>query len=237
MNTLIQYPVPDWVVVVFLIFIPLPVILTILLGGSAFEKPKSAKVRWSLLLFFGAYLSYVTFMGFSGKYNQVFFPPKVLLFTTFPFAFFLFLYLDKTKIFREFLFNVKLENLVVVHIFRIIGGFFILLAFYDALPKWFAFIAGTGDILSAVSSIWVAKKIKEKNPDFKKITLIWNTFGLIDILFTAVSANVITKISIDQGIMGVDTLAHFPFYYIPAIAPPLIVFLHFMTYKKLKMIS
>lgn len=235
MNTLVEYPIPSWVGNVFLMAIPLPVILTILLGASGFEKRR--KALFILVAFFAVYISYVTIMGLSGKFNQVFFPPKVLLFTTFPFAFFLFLYVEKTAAFKEFLSRVKLSNLVAVHIFRLVGGFFIILALYDALPKWFAFIAGTGDVIAAISSVWVAKLVKQGKGNYKKIVWFWNTFGLIDILFTAISANVITKLSIDHGIMGVDTLAHFPFFYIPAIAPPLIVFLHFMTYKKLKMIS
>jgi hypothetical protein len=46
-------------------------------------------------------------------------------------------------------------------------------------------------------------------------------------------ANVLTKISIDTGAMGVDTLAKFPFCFIPAFAPPTIIFLHVSIYKKL----
>lgn len=64
--------------------------------------------------------------------------------------------------------------------------------------------------------------------------MIWNTVGLVDILFTAISANILTKLSIDNGIMGVDTLAFFPFYLIPALAPPIIIALHYTIYSKLR---
>ena len=157
-----------------------------------------------------------------------------MLFTTFPFAFFLFLYLARTKAFKTFIEKVALDKLVGVHIFRVIGIFFILLYHHNALPKWFAMIAGSGDVITAITGIWVAGLIRKRKYNFKKITWYWNTFGLIDIIYTAVSANVLTKLSIDNGIMGVDTLAIFPFYYIPAIAPPIIVFLHYATYLKLK---
>lgn len=236
MNELIDYPIPVWIKVIFLISIPAPVILTTVLAKSAFSKKKSIEKTLIVARFFFVYVVYVSVMGISGMYNKVFFPPMVLLLTTFPLAFFLFLYVIKTKMYQTFLENVKLEKLVVVHIFRLVGGFFIILALYDALPKWFAFIAGTGDVLTAITSIWVANQIKNKKTNYKKITWFWNTFGLVDIIFTAVSANVITKISIEKGIMGVDTLAQFPFWFIPALAPPIIVFLHYTTYKKLKMV-
>jgi hypothetical protein len=37
--------------------------------------------------------------------------------------------------------------------------------------------------------------------------------------------------------MGVDTLAKFPFSLIPAFAPPTIIFLHVLIYRKLKNFS
>src|SRR5690606_11363256 len=139
-----------------------------------------------------------------------------------------------TKWYAMFINNVSLDKLVGVHIFRLIGFFFVALAYYEALPKWFGYIAGIGDVLTAVSCIWVSRELRRGETSSLRLTWIWNTFGLIDILFTAVSANVLTKLSMDSGIMGVDTLARFPFYLIPALAPPLIVFLHYSTYLKLK---
>ncbi|MFZ1789595.1 MAG: hypothetical protein WAT92_14850, partial [Saprospiraceae bacterium] len=103
-------------------------------------------------------------------------------------------------------------------------------------PKPFAYIAGFGDMVTAISSIFVAKAIQNKKSYAKKLSFYWNVFGTIDILFTAIAANVLTKISIDSGVMGVDTLAFFPFCIIPAFAPPTILFLHWAIHKKLRAI-
>jgi len=46
-------------------------------------------------------------------------------------------------------------------------------------------------------------------------------------------AIIFTKISIDRGIQGVEFLAEFPFCFIPAFAPPTIIFLHLLVYRKL----
>jgi hypothetical protein len=237
MNTLKEYFVPEWVSILFLIAIPLPVFLIALLARKASPTDKKNKVFYSILGFFAIYLSYVTIGSFNGLFNKVFFPPIILLFTTFPFAIFLFTVVFNLAIFKTILQNAKLEDMVKVHIFRLIGVFFVILAYYETLPAFFALIAGFGDIISAIASIFVAIAIRDNKPYARKLTYIWNTFGLADIAFTAISAIILTKISIDTGSMGVDTLARFPLCFIPAIAPPTIVFLHVAIYKKLKMVT
>ena len=233
MNTLIQYPIPQWVSMFFLVAIPLPFILISLFIRKETKKIQHSKAYPAGVAFFVLYLSYIAFASFSGWFSQVSLPPQVLLFTTFPFAFLLFVVLLNTQIYKTILANTSIENLIQLHIFRLIGVFFLLLALYDALPKPFAFVAGVGDILTAISSIFVVKAIKNKESYARKLTYFWNIFGTIDILFTAIAANVLTKISIDTGAMGVDTLATFPFCIIPAFAPPMILFLHWAIFKKL----
>lgn len=234
MNNLIEYPLPEWIKIIFLFSIPAPIILIMRLVKSAFSG-KSFTIAFNAVgAFFITYVTYVVIMGATNKFNLTFFPPKILLFTTFPFSLLLFLFLAKTKWYEAFIANVHLEQLVQVHIFRLIGFFFLILVFLDALPYWFGIIAGLGDVMTAITSLWVSTLIRKRHLNFKRITWLWNTFGLLDILFTAVSANVLTKLSIDNGIMGVDTLAMFPFYLIPALAPPIIAFLHYSIYLKLK---
>lgn len=233
MNNLIEYPVPDWIKTLFLLTIPIPVIMTILLAGTPFKLQQKKSVLRACAGFFLLYIVYVFTLGYMDCFKPVFFPPRVLLFTTFPFAFFLFLFLIKTKYYQQFVNTIRLDQLVQVHVFRLIGVFFLLLAFHKALPPWFATVAGVGDMITALTSLWIAGAIRSKKPLALKLTWIWNTFGLIDILFTAISANVLTKLSIDKGIMGVDSLAMFPFYLIPALAPPIIVVLHYTLYLKL----
>jgi hypothetical protein len=235
MNTLKEYFVPEWVSILFLIAIPLPVFLIALLARKASPIAKKNKVFYSILGFFGVYLSYVSVGSINGLFNKVFFPPIILLFTTFPFAIFLFTIVINLAIFKAILHHAKLEDIVKVHIFRLIGVFFVILAYYETLPTFFALVAGFGDIISAIASIFVAKAIKNNKPYAQRLTYIWNTFGLADIAFTAISAIILTKLSIDTGSMGVDTLGRFPLCFIPAIAPPTIVFLHILIYKKSKM--
>jgi hypothetical protein len=229
MNQLKLYPTPDWLSYVFLIGICLLVFLVARLANKG--KPGSF---WPVIGFFLIYIGYVSFGSQAGWFNAVTFPPVVLRLTTLFFVIFLFVILANLKVYKDFFEKIKLQDLIGVHIFRILGGNFIILAFYDALPKTFALIAGCGDVITALTSLYVVKQLNNGAKNAKTLAFIWNTFGFIDILFTAVAANYLTKVSIDTGSMGVDTLARFPFCLIPAIAPPLIWFLHSAIYKKLK---
>ena len=234
MNTLTQHFVPQWISISFLISIPLPFILITLFIRKEANKIQNKWAYPTVITFFVLYLAYITLGSFYGRFNQVSLPPKVLLFTTFPFAFLLFFVVLNTEIYKTIVENTAIENLVKLHIFRLIGVFFVLLALHNALPKPFAFIAGIGDMLTAISSIFVARAIERKKSYAKKLVYYWNIFGTVDILFTAIAANVLTKVSIDTGAMGVDTLAFFPFCIIPAFAPPTILFLHWAIFKKIK---
>jgi cbb3-type cytochrome oxidase subunit 3 len=237
MNTLADYYVPEWISTLFLISIPLPFILISIFVYRESKKIKNHVVLPVVLGFFVLYVAYVLYAGSRGLFNEVFFPPKVLLFSTFPYAFLLFGAVYYTKTYKKIVDQASLESLISLHIFRVIGIFFVLLAWHDTLPKAFAYIAGIGDVVTALASVFVVKAIVNKKAYAKKLALYWNIFGTVDILFTAIAANVITKISIDTGIMGVDTLAKFPFFLIPAFAPPTILFIHWTIFNKLKNFS
>jgi hypothetical protein len=234
MKTLIQFNLPSWITYLFLVCIPLPAILLTLLArkGASFEL--KSKVFYTVIGFFTCYYVYIGFASYMGWFSKISLPPKVLLLTTFPFATFLFVVLLRLKSTQSIISKLSVQDLIRVHIFRLIGGFFIILALYNTLPKPFAFIAGFGDVITAITSVVIVKKLNSKASNARTYARFWNWFGTIDIIFTAISANVLTKLSIDNGTMGVDALAMFPFCYIPALAPPLILFLHMLIFKKLK---
>jgi hypothetical protein len=232
-----NYYTPEWLSWVFPLAMIFPVIMIATFARKNSSTHQQSLVFGSILLFFISYFSYVFVAGNLGLFQAASLPPKILLLTTFPYALFLFLIIDKFSITKQIFDKAQLHDLVGLHIFRLIGSTFIILALYDSLPKPFAFIAGLGDVITAITSIFVVKSIKNNEKYAKKLTLFWNTFGLIDIITTAILANVLTKISMDTGAMGVDTLAKFPFSLIPAFAPPTIIFLHVLIYRKLKKIS
>jgi hypothetical protein len=230
---MINYNYPQWIATSFLIAFPFAILLIAFLVRKSAPFTNANRLFYTVLGFYFVYLTYITVCSFNGLFDKVFLPPMVLLYGTFPLALFLFTVIINLKTYKTVLDKAYLEDLVRVHIFRLLGVFFLLLAFHDALPKPFALIAGLGDMITAITSIFVAKAIENKASYAKKLTYIWNTFGMVDIIITAILANILTKISIDTGAMGVDTLAKIPFCFIPAFAPPTIIFLHYSIYKKL----
>lgn len=231
------YYTPDWLSIVFIFAISIAVILIASAAKRNSPPQKQNIVFVSVLLFFAVYFAYVFFAGKMGLFQAVSLPPKILLFTTFPYAILLFGLIEKLSITKQIVEKSTISDLISLHIFRLIGSTFIIIALYDSLPKSFAFIAGFGDVVTAITSIFVVNAINKQKSYAKNLTFVWNTFGLLDIIITAIMANVFTKISIETGTMGVDTLAKFPFSLIPAFAPPTIIFLHVMIYRKLKNFS
>ena len=220
--------VPIIVSIAFLIAIAFPVFMIAQLVTPTPHKNK----KNTILGFYMGYLTLVTVLCFLGVFNVVSLPPRIIVVTTLPLLAFYLLYLSRTPFYTSFLQHITLSKLVSIHIFRLIGSFFLILYVLDQLPKTFAFIAGFGDIVTALSSVFVARAIQKKALYAKKLTLFWNTFGLTDILITSGTAVILTKQSIETGSLGVDVLTQFPFCFIPAFAPATIIFLHITIYRK-----
>lgn len=219
---------PTYISILFLVAFIIPPLMVAQLAKKAQIK-NGMKI---VLGFYFVYLTIVAIASLSGFYTDVMLPPKIVVTTTLPFAVFL-IFIYNTNACKQADEVLKLEYLVGIHVFRLIGSIFLILLAYQLLPPVFALLAGIGDVLTALTSIFVVKAIQNKKSYAKRLTYIWNTFGLIDILTTAILAIVFTKISIDTGSLGVDILAEFPFCFVPAFAPPTIIFLHLLVYRKL----
>lgn len=240
MSDLISFAdhIPTWMSILFLVVIPAPIIMIAALAkkGASLSTNlhKSAgKIRTGILVFYFLYLTYVTIGSQLGWYDQLMLPPKILLFTMFPLLAFLLGVVFNLPQYKEIVRFIPLAGLVGLHIFRLIGSFFLLLFLVGVLPKSIGLIAGIGDLVTAISSIYVAHALRSGKPFARKLTIAWNTFGLLDIIATSASALILTKLSIDHGTQGVEGLALFPFCFIPAFAPATIIFLHLTVYRKL----
>jgi len=225
--------VPAFWELLFLVLVVLPVLLLGRLGYRAAPQGSSNRYAVVTCLVYGLYFAYVILGSQLGWFAKNTFPARILLLGTFPFALLLFAVVWPSKLFRTALQMLTTADLVSVHQFRILGGFFIVLAMLGALPLWFGLIAGIGDVTSAIGSVFVAKALRQKHPAALYWAKIWNLFGFVDILFTAVAANVLTKLALESGAEGVAVLGQFPFLLIPAFAPPTIVFLHLAIFRKL----
>lgn len=209
------------------------ILFPIIMIANLVRNTSAQKYRIGIITFYILYLVVTTLLCFQGVFNVNSLPPRIMIVIAFPLFIFYIFFIFNTKAYKSFLTEVELSSLVKVHVFRLIGGFFILLLLLNQLPKSFALIAGIGDVLTAISAIFIAKILKSKHRNAKKTTFFWNTFGLIDILLTSGTAVYLTKQTIQTGSLGVDVLTQFPFCFIPAFAPATIIFLHITIYRKL----
>lgn len=226
--------VPYWVSILFLIVIPIPIFLIAGLAKKGSNDLQKGKTNYFVIvLFYSLYFIYVSIACFKGFFEEVTLPPKILKFTMVPLLIFLMVVVFNLKVYKNILKKLDLSDLVRIHIFRLIGSFFLILGFYQVLPSTIALIAGFGDVITALSSIFVAKSLQQNKTYAKKLTFAWNTFGFLDIIATSATAFILTKLSIETGSQGVDALGVFPFCLIPAFAPATILFLHISIYRKL----
>lgn len=220
--------VPLFLSISFLIAFLFPIIMVARLADKGQIKNGS---KW-VFAFYAVYLTVVAVASQNGFFDQSMLPPKIVLTTTLPFAIFATI-IFTTPACKKASTIIELPYLVKIHIFRLIGSTFIILFLFNLLPKPFALFAGIGDVVTAISSLFVARAIAQKANYARRLTYVWNTFGLLDILGTSILAIVFTKISLDQNVQGVEFLAQFPFCFIPAFAPPTIIFLHLLVYRRL----
>ena len=166
-------------------------------------------------------------------------PPKPILFLVLPLSIFLYVLSRKSKIFQKLFNAIKIETLINIHIFRLIGSWFLVMSYYNLLPTGFAIRAGLGDITTAILALCVTQFVFKKKILSIRWAYAWNVFGLIDILSVVLSAIVITTTANanPNSSINVLELTKFPFALIPAFAPAIIVFLHIITFQKLNSIS
>lgn len=225
--------IPLWVSISFLIAICVPVFMIANLVRKGSNTVRKGRNYGIVLGFYILYLVYVSIGSWNGWFDELSLPPKILKFTMFPLLLFLLLVVFNLPSYKSILAKLSLAALVRIHIFRLVGSYFLILGLFGALPLSIALIAGLGDIITALSSIFVVKALQQKSAFAKKLTWAWNTFGLLDIIATSSMALYLTYQSIETGVQGVEALASFPFSFIPAFAPATIIFLHLSVYRKL----
>jgi len=202
---------------------------------SGMTAAKSRNIQFGIFGFYVLYLAYVSALALKGVFyiNPV--PPKVMVFTAIPLMVILFVIIGNTRLFKKLLRSITLESLIAIHVFRLLGVFFIILYFYHLLPVDLAFSAGMGDIITAIFSWPVAKWVSQGRSWSIKAVYAWNIFGILDIVTLLVIVGITIKKSIISGGNGnLEEMTMFPFAWFPAFAPATILFLHTAIFRKLQ---
>ena len=190
------------------------------------QRPqKPAVCRWSLLLLVAGWFHLALFVGetqFLSILPGAAIPITVLgLSAGLLAAYWLFVPL------RRCLDALDLRILILPHLARFVGIYFLVLYSRGLLPRQFALPAGWGDIMiafGAVAVLSIPSALKNK-----RVLLAWNTLGLLDILFVVTTA---ASIVIPQR-DSMAVMTHLPLSLLPTMIVPLIIFTHVLIFARL----
>lgn len=131
--------------------------------------------------------------------------------------------------FRAWIDGLDLRALVLLHVTRFVGIYFLLLYNRGELPYAFAVPGGWGDITVAALALLVCLLPLKPSLRTHAIT-IWNVIGLVDILLVVVTAGRLGF----EDMRQMRALTYLPLSLLPTFLVPLIIATHLMLYLRLR---
>ena len=120
--------------------------------------------------------------------------------------------------------GLDLRYLVLFHVTRFIGFYFLYLHAQGRLPYAFAVPGGWGDIAVAAMAIGVAAY------PAPRIVYLWNLFGFVDILLVVVTA---ARLGFHDP-ASMSALTELPLSLLPTFLVPLIIFTHVVIFGRIR---
>lgn len=141
-------------------------------------------------------------------------------------GFLLYLYLRVAAI-RDWVNALDLRALVLLHVTRFIGIYFLVLFQRGELPRAFAIPAGVGDIIVATMALPV---VFAPLPDAARLRaiVIWNVVGFVDLVLVVVSA---ARIALSAP-LELRALTHLPLSLLPTFLVPLLIATHVIIFLR-----
>ena len=128
--------------------------------------------------------------------------------------------------FRRWLLGLDLRWLIALHLTRYVGIYFLIIYYRDgALPRAFAVPGGWGDIVVATLALGLVAAGGTLEPK-RWLVGLWNTLGLIDILFVVATASRLAQADPDS----MNALLHLPLSLLPTFLVPLLIADHVLIF-------
>jgi hypothetical protein len=128
---------------------------------------------------------------------------------------------------RDWVNALDLRALVLLHVTRFIGIYFLVLFQRGELPRAFALPAGIGDIIVATMALPV---VFAPLPDAARLRaiVIWNVVGFVDLVLVVVSAARIVL----SAPLELRALTHLPLSLLPTFLVPLLIATHVILFLR-----
>ena len=135
----------------------------------------------------------------------------------------------KARGFRAWIDGLDLRALVLLHVTRFVGVYFLLLYNRGELPYAFAVPGGWGDITVATLALLICV-VPLKASIRPHAIAIWNVIGLVDILLVVVTAGRLGF----EDMRQMRALTYLPLSLLPTFLVPLLIATHLMLYLRLR---
>ncbi len=135
----------------------------------------------------------------------------------------------KTNVFRNWSLSIDIRVLLLFHLTRLVGIYFLILYSSGVLPYDFAVPGGWGDILVATAALVVVIFSPLIGFVGWMIYLIWNLLGFIDILFVVQTAGRLAMADPDSMV----ALTKLPLSLLPTFIVPIIIYSHIVIFIRL----
>jgi hypothetical protein len=131
--------------------------------------------------------------------------------------------------FRAWVDALDLRSLVLLHVTRFVGIYFLVLYRRGELPYAFAVPGGIGDIVVAALAVVVVLLPLAEASRLRAI-YIWNVIGLVDMLLVVLS---VARIAMSGGGFALLPLSHLPLSLLPTFLVPIIIASHLAIFARL----
>lgn len=121
------------------------------------------------------------------------------------------------------------RNLTLLHLWRLVGIVFLVLAAQGQMPALWALPAGIGDILVGVFAPWVAQGVDR--PEGRRRAIVFNLLGMLD-LIVAVGLGITTSrgtLQVFHTIPTSELATRFPLALVPTFLVPLAFTIHVIS--------
>jgi len=131
--------------------------------------------------------------------------------------------------FRRWALGVDLRAIVLIHVSRFVGIYFLVLYGRGELPYAFAVPGGWGDIAVAFTAGVICSLAGPEIGPRRGAVMAWNIFGLVDIVLVVVTA---TRLGLADS-NSMRALLHLPLSLLPTFLVPIIIATHVIIFARL----
>ena len=134
-----------------------------------------------------------------------------------------------SRSFRDWLKALDLRAIVALHLTRFVGFYFLWLYGRGELPYGFAVPGGWGDIIVATAAVIILASWSAFGGR-RMVLLVWNVYGLVDILFVVATAAAEGK----AAPASMAALLRMPLSLLATFLVPLIISSHMLIFARLR---